>query len=306
MKVFWALLVCFLSVINNALADNANMTQAMNFGSVRLSNPQNSAIVVLDSDGTYGTQTNIATSSDQKNGIMQYQNTTIWTLFSGQTVTANATATGTIACTTPATCSGCSVSFDNMVVNPTSRNVGFYGTGNFNYGGRITIPANCGYGDFSGSLSVSYNASSAGNVTGTLSVSLVIDPQPVSVQSTQDLSFGTLLATATHDVVVNPDGTRQSSLYVVNDASYPYHNGIIQITKQESGSRPVTVTVDSQTSISNGGTSLLVDLVTNPPASSITSLTSKDTYINVGGTLHVTQGAPAGEYNGTYRIEVAY
>lgn len=305
MKVFWALLVCFLSVINNALADSASMTQAMNFGSVRLSNPQNSAIVVLDSDGTYGTQTNIATSSDQKNGIMRYQATDFAAIF-GRQVTASTTGSGSLACSTPATCSGCSVSFDNMVVSPTSQSIGLFDNNkNFNYGGRITIPANCGYGSFSGSLNVSYSYRN-GNVTGQLTINLVIDPQPVSVQSTQDLSFGTLLATATHDVVVNPDGTRQSSLYVVNDASYPYHNGIIQITKQESGSRSVTVAVDSQTSISNGGTSLLVDLVTSPVASSITTLTSKDTYINVGGTLHVTQGAPAGEYIGTYRIEVTY
>lgn len=298
MKVFWALLVCFLSVINSALADSVSMTRAINFGSVRLSNPQNSAIVVLDSDGTYGTQTNIATSSGQQNGIMRYTINTIL-----RQVTANTTGTGSLACSTTATCSGCSISFDNMVVNPTSRSLFFWQSGDFNYGGRITIPANCGYGTFSGSVPVSY---SYNGVTGTLPVNFVIDPQPVSVQSTQELSFGTLLATATHDVVVNPNGTRQSSLYVVNDASYPYHNGIIQITKQESGSRSVTVAVDSQTSISNGGTSLLVDLVTSPVASSITTLTSKDTYINVGGTLHVTQGAPAGEYNGTYRIEVTY
>ena len=305
MKVFWALLVCFLSVIDNALADSASMTQAMNFGRVRLSNPQNSAIVVLGSDGTYGTQTNIATSSDQKNGIVRYERSGIFTY---PTITAITTSTGNLECSTPATCSGCSVSFDNLTVNPASHRFSLFEFDtNFNYGGRITIPANCGYGTFEGALTINYRSSGSGTPPSpSLTVNLVIDPQPVSVQSTQDLSFGTLLATATHDVVVNPNGTRQSSLYVVNDASYPYHNGIIQITKQESGARPVTVTVDSQTSISNGGTSLLVDLVTSPVASSITSLTSKDTYINVGGTLHVTQGAPAGEYNGTYRIEVAY
>ncbi|MDO4184555.1 MAG: hypothetical protein Q4D11_04900, partial [Rhodospirillales bacterium] len=151
MKVFWALLVCFLSVINSALADSVSMTRAINFGSVRLSNPQNSAIVVLDSDGTYGTQTNIATSSGQQNGIMRYTINTIL-----RQVTANTTGTGSLACSTTATCSGCSISFDNMVVNPTSRSLFFWQSGDFNYGGRITIPANCGYGTFSGSVPVSY------------------------------------------------------------------------------------------------------------------------------------------------------
>ena len=304
MKVFWALLVCFLSVINNALADNANMTQAMNFGSVRLSNPQNSAIVVLGSDGTYGTQTNIATSSGQKNGIVRYERTG-W--FSLPTITAITTSTGNLECSTPATCSGCSVSFDNLTVNPASHRFSLleFDT-NFNYGGRITIPANCGYGTFEGALTINYRSSGSGTPPSpSLTVNLVIDPQPVNVQSTQDLSFGAVLSTVTHDVVVSPNGSRQSSAYVINDSSYPPTNGIIKISKEEAGSRTVTVAVDSQTSISNGGTSLTVDLVTDLPTSSIT-LTSKDTYINVGGTLHVTQGAPAGEYNGTYRIEVTY
>ena len=304
MKVFWALLVCFLGVIDNAFADSASMTQAMNFGKVRLSNPQNSAIVVLGSDGTYGTQTNIATSSDQKNGIVRYERSG---LFTYPTITAITTSTGNLECSTPATCSGCSVSFDNLTVNPAShRFTLFEFDTNFNYGGRITIPANCGYGTFEGALAINYRSSGSGNPPSpSLTVNLVIDPQPVSVQSTQDLSFGAVLSTVTHDVVVSPNGSRQSSAYVINDSSYPPTNGIIKISKEEAGSRTVTVAVDSQTSISNGGTSLTVDLVTDLPTSSIT-LTSNDTYINVGGTLHVTQGAPAGEYTGTYRIEVAY
>ena len=304
-KNLCVIVACILFSTGLAFADSASMTQAINFGNVRLSNPQNSAIVVLESDGTYGTQTNIASNSGQSNGIMRYQAAGLSALF-GYQVTARTSTTGSLACTTTATCSGCTVTFGNMVVSPTSQSVSLFNNNkNFNYGGRLTVPANCGYGTFSGSLTVSYSSNN-GNVTGTLTATLVIEAQPVSVMSTQDLSFGTLLATATHDVVVNPNGTRQGSVYVINDASYPYSNGIIQITKQESGSRSVTVAVDSQTTISNGGTSLLVDLVTSPVASSITTLTSKDTYINVGGTLHVTQGAPAGEYNGTYRIEVTY
>lgn len=304
MKVFWALLVCFLSVINNALADSTRVSQQMSFGTIRVQDVASQAIVVVGTDDSYGTLTNIATSSSPKSGVVDYTATNI---FISKRVTAG-TVSGELTCSA-STCSSCKISFDSMTVSPTSQSfLGFFSsqTKSFDYGGKITIPANCGYGDFSGSLAVNYTSGGSNSGSATLPVTLTLEPQPVSVQSTQDLSFGTLLATATHDVVVNPNGTRQSSLYVVNDASYPYHNGIIQITKQESGSRSVTVAVDSQTSISNGGTSLSVDLVTSPVASSITTLTSKDTYINVGGTLHVTQGAPAGEYNGTYRIEVTY
>lgn len=302
-KVFFVLLVCFLGVINNALADSTRVSQQMSFGTIRVQDVASQAIVVVGTDDSYGTLTNIATSSGPKSGVVDYTATGFIVY---KTITAG-TASGTLTCSA-STCSSCRISFDSMTVSPTSQTItGFLSsTKSFDYGGKITIPANCGYGDFSGSLAVNYTNNGSNSGSATLQVTLTLDPQPVSVQSTQELSFGTLLATATHDVVVNPNGTRQSSLYVVNDASYPYHNGIIQITKQESGSRSVTVAVDSQTSISNGGTSLLVDLVTSPVASSITTLTSKDTYINVGGTLHVTQGAPAGEYTGTYRIEVTY
>ncbi len=294
---------CVLICPKLVFANNADSSQAMDFGTVRVSSPQNAATIVLGSDGEYGTKSNIATSSGQRNGIMRYTVTEFW-LFN-RTITASTATNGSLECSTPATCSGCSVTFDNMSVNPTSQSMSLINNNkNFNYGGRLNIPANCGYGTFSGSLAVSYSYNGE-STFGTLPVNLVIDPQPVNVQSTQDLSFGAVLSTVTHDVVVSPNGSRQSSAYVINDSSYPPTNGIIKISKEEAGSRTVTVAVDSQTSISNGGTSLTVDLVTDLPTSSIT-LTSKDTYINVGGTLHVTQGAPAGEYNGTYRIEVTY
>ena len=302
-RIFVIVVVCCLSVIKEAVADSATMSQAINFGNIRISNSRSAASIVLGTDGEYGAKSNIALSSGQKSGIVVYNNDT-WIFWIGQTITASTSAAGSLSCSS-SSCSACNIAFDSLTVNPPSQSISYNRSGNFNYGGKLTIPANCGHGTFSGSLTVSYSGNLGGSTTTSLPVTVVIDPQPVNVQSTQDLSFGAVLSTVTHDVVVSPNGSRQGSAYVINDSSYPPTNGIIKISKEEAGSRTVTVAVDSQTSISNGGTSLTVDLVTDLPTSSIT-LTSNDTYINVGGTLHVTQGAPAGEYTGTYMIEVTY
>ncbi len=302
-RIFVIVVVCCLSVMKEAVADSATMSQAINFGNIRISNSRSAASIVLGTDGEYGAKSNIALSSGQKSGVIVYNANGFFSLL-GVNVTADTDAAGSLSCSS-SSCSGCNITFDSMTVNPTSQRISRNSSGNFNYGGKLNIPANCGHGTFSGSLTVSYSGNWFESITSSLPVTVVIDPQPVNVQSTQDLSFGAVLSTVTHDVVVSPNGSRQSSAYVINDSSYPPTNGIIKISKEEAGSRTVTVAVDSQTSISNGGTSLTVDLVTDLPTSSIT-LTSNDTYINVGGTLHVTQGAPAGEYTGTYRIEVAY
>ncbi len=286
-------------------ADSTSVSQAMNFGTVRVSDPQSTATIVLGSDGEYGAKSNIATNTGQQSGIVNYTATSI---FLRKTITAGTTS-GTLTCSTSNTCSSCSISFDTMTVSPTSQNfTGFFSsqTKPFNYGGKITIPANCGYGSFSGSVVVSYTNNGSNSGSATLPITVVLEPQPVSVMVTQDLSFGVVLSTTTHDVVVNPNGSRQSSPYIINDSSYPHSNGIIKVTKQESAARSVTVVVDSGTIIRLGGTSLNVDLTTSPDAASITSLTSTDTYINVGGTLHVQQGAPAGEYSGQYNVTVTY
>ena len=287
--------------MREAIADSASYSQAIDFGTIRVSNIQSTASVILGTNGSYGTMSNIATSSGQKSGIVNY---TTQRLIIGPTIEAYTTATGTLTCSTITTCSGCSIAFNALTVSPTSQSFSARQTKAYNYGGTISIPANCGYGTFSTSLTVSF--SGIYNISTSLPVTVVLEPQPIQVEAVQDLSFGAMFSTATHDVIVNTNGSRQSSSYVVDDATFPHSNGIIKITKQETPSRSVTVAVDNQTTISNGGTSLTVTLTTSPVASSVTTLTDLDTYINVGGTLHVLQGTPAGEYSGIYNVVVTY
>ena len=290
-------------MVKEANADSASYSQAIDFGTIRIDNPRNGASIVLGTNNSYGAKSNIATSSGSKSGIVNY---TTQRLFIGPTINADTTATGTLTCSTTSTCSGCNIAFDSLTVSPTSQSFSARQTKPFYYGGKITIPADCGYGTFNTSITVRFEALLAGNPTASLPVTVVIEPQPVSVQSTQDLSFGAVLSTATHDVVVTPSGSRQSSAYVINDSSYHPANGVIKISKEEASSRSVSVAVDNSMVMNYGNTSLNVSLTTSPEASSITSLTQTDTYINVGGTLHVVQGAPAGEYIGTYNIVVTY
>ena len=146
--------------------------------------------------------------------------------------------------------------------------------------------------------------------TAAINVSLTIAiPSGIEVTNNQDLNFGSMLATSAHNVVVGHDGTRNGNAsYLINDSANPYQAGVFTISNQSSSAKTVQISLPSSTSITNGSRSMTISNFTSNQSldSNINIPSGASITVNVGATLAVTAGVPAGEYTGTYTVTIDY
>ena len=127
---------------------------------------------------------------------------------------------------------------------------------------------------------------------------------PVEIQKTQDLNFGTMLGKA-NTVTVSSAGARSASdgTGLVNDSNTPTA-GILQVTGPNN--QPITVTLPGSATVRSGNNSMEISNFSSPESGERTLDGTGKLTINIGGDLAVTEGQAAGDYTGTYTITVTY
>ena len=221
---------------------------------------------------------------------------------SGQAKPVNNKET-TLTCVNCAS-SSCSINYRADRIYPSGLN----SEGDFNYGGTITIPANCLAGVYTGVLDAEVKKGSTYyrcNIP--IQVTLVNDLNSIIATSEQNLSFGTILVDGAYTVTVGTDGTRTSTKPAAVIAGGTVQQGIFSLNNTTSGAMNVNgVTLDSNITLSNGTSNIAATLASSPSVSSITNVAKGKTYINVGGTLTMTGNETGGTYQGNYTLTVNY
>ena len=128
--------------------------------------------------------------------------------------------------------------------------------------------------------------------------------QPVTVTSTQDLNFGTMLGKA-NTVTVSSSGSRTATdnTALVTDSNTPTA-GVFSVTGPNS--QPITVTLPVNATVSSSTNSMTISNLNSPQSGSQTLDGTGNLTINIGGDLAVTEGQAVGDYTGSYTITVTY
>lgn len=290
------------------------------YDNVVITNYQQQATVTLVNVGNNNyNSTNVTSIDTVTPAILRPYNTESSAIFVSTNFTSVNLTLQCLAqnCTTAA--QSCNVTFAGNNVGGTGGSkyvrVAKNGRGTLRMTGVLTIPANCGAGTFTGvgSFTPKYGTSSSSmNTSGpTVSFNIIASinssaaSHSVSISSEQDLDFGTMISntSSSHQVTVSTAGIRTPTNYTIgNDA----HNGIINVDNLGSSAFAANVSVSSSVTMYRSGTSNPMTATLTPSSSGSVNLSPGNNYINIGGTLTVPAGQPAGDYNGTYSVTVTY
>lgn len=128
--------------------------------------------------------------------------------------------------------------------------------------------------------------------------------QPIAVNQTQGLNFGSIAAEA-GTVTVTAAGASSSSPGMLVPGATPAA-GIFAVTGEPGLS--YTNTVDAHATLTNTADStatMVADLTPSAAGGTLSSPGGGDTF-NVGGVLHVAAGQKPGSYHGSYNVSVQY
>jgi hypothetical protein len=209
----------------------------------------------------------------------------------------------------------------------TSKSISYSATLNLNgyceadsdgilYEGFITVPGTsrtCSVDNFSFTSNCSENNCDSGDVTidnpHTIAVQVTL-AQPLEVEETQSMHFGSILARNGGTVVVDPDSGDLTWSGVTIFDSTSGEKGIFKVTGI--GGRQVNITIpnNSTTLTRVGGTETMkvtnIKLNTSKITLPDVSFDEASEYFSVGGTLTVGANQASGTYSGTYTVNVSY
>ncbi|MDD2286050.1 MAG: DUF4402 domain-containing protein [Paludibacter sp.] len=142
---------------------------------------------------------------------------------------------------------------------------------------------------------------------------------PLSIENTQSLEFGNIVASSTGGTVTVAPGDATTASYDGVAAPVGLANTIqsAKFTVYGETGANYSITIKDgadgtgeadKVTLSNGVDNIMVvDLLQNKEATSnVISATPDDNVIFVGGTLHVGGGQASGAYTGTFNVTVAY
>ena len=125
---------------------------------------------------------------------------------------------------------------------------------------------------------------------------------PISISSSGDMDFGTMVTTGTAGTVtVTPAGARSSTDVdllggVPSAASF-------DVTGE--GANTYSITLPSSATLTSGGDTMTIDTFNHDAGGTPTLSGGSDTF-NVGATLNVGATQAAGTYSGTFSVTVNY
>lgn len=140
------------------------------------------------------------------------------------------------------------------------------------------------------------------STTGHISAKIV---SPVTINETQGLDFGTILAPTDNKqtVTISTDGSRASSDDSILVSTNVGQAGLFNVTGADK--QHMTINVTSSTTLTGTGDPMTVDNFTTDPASELT-LSDSAGQIKVGAQLTVGAKQVEGDYSGTYTVTVNY
>ena len=130
---------------------------------------------------------------------------------------------------------------------------------------------------------------------------------PLEIEETQGMNFGTFLSPNSNaSITLSPAGSYTTSGGITFIDSN-LNAGEFTITGI--GSRQVSITLPSSTTLTNGTQTMNVDSFSSNPSNSFTlsgTGTGKTQTVKTGATLHINAHQRAGNYTGTYPVIVSY
>ncbi|MFQ5618409.1 MAG: DUF4402 domain-containing protein [Rhodospirillales bacterium] len=208
---------------------------------------------------------------------------------------------GTYACTLPSsfqvTSGANSATVDTILTNPgLTGTLDKKGKRKIKIGATLNFTAGQPAGNYSGTLDMTCDG-----VMGSIEVTATI-LEPISISSSADLDFGTMLTTGTAGTVtVTPAGARSS-------VNVDLFGGIPSAASFDVTGEPgaaYAITLPSSATLTSGGNTMTVDTYTHDAGAAPTLPGGSDTF-NVGATLNVGGAQAPGTYSGTFDVTVNY
>ncbi len=164
-------------------------------------------------------------------------------------------------------------------------------------GATVHLAAGQAAGNYSGTITMTCDGFSD---SGMVSIALLA---PISISSSADLDFGTMLTTGNPGgtVIVTPAGGRTCSLQVDCFGGFP-SAAAFDVTGASGQAYVITFSPATLTGPAPGP-DMTVDTFTDD--ATLTLVGGSDTF-NVGATLHVGGAQAAGTYSGTFTVTVSY
>ncbi len=298
--------------------DTVDITQSLNFGTILVGNPNTQAGITVQTNGSYSASNNIANPSGQTNAILRYTSGRLGNYDGTVNVTPSATLQCTSNCSSAA--SNCQINVTNINSDYTSQQIRSRSYKDFNIGGTITVPANCGSGTFTGTTTAQCSLTAlwimTGSCTPSIDISVTLRPQPLQItaDNSQLLNFGTLLSGQAHAVTVSPNGTCTSSVPTMINDNSSCSAGRFYINKEEADPQQISLNVTSGTltNQSGGSGSLSLSdftLMLNGSQVSLntnTQIAQTTSTLLVGAKLTIPADANQGDYEGTYTVTLSY
>ncbi len=163
-------------------------------------------------------------------------------------------------------------------------------------GATVHLAAGQAAGNYSGSFTFSCDGDSD---TANVDITVLA---PISISSSGDMDFGTMVTTGTAGTVtVTPAGAR-SSVNVDLLGGVP-SAASFDVTGASGAN--YSITLPSSATLSSGGNTMTIDTFNHDAGATPTLVGGSDTF-NVGATLHVGATQASGTYSGTFSVTVNY
>ena len=145
------------------------------------------------------------------------------------------------------------------------------------------------------------SASATANATATIIT-------PIAIAHVADLNFGNIVAgTGTGTVIVDTDGVRTSTGDVILPTATPGTVNAAEFTVTGLAAATYDITLPGSIDISTtGGATMTVTNFTSTPSVTGTLAANGEQTLSVGATLTVGANQPAGTYEGSFFVTVAY
>ena len=214
----------------------------------------------------------------------------------------NGPANSSYTCTLPSSVTlssgGNTIVVDNIVSSKSlpSGNLNGNGRSNHRIGGTLQVAAGQAAGNYTTTMTMD-----CGTVQATVDVTATL-LAPISISSSGDMAFGTMLTTGTAGTVtVTPAGAR-SSVNVDLLGGFPAA-AAFDVTGE--GANTYSITLPSSATLTSGGDTMTIDTFNHDAGGTPTLSGGSDTF-NVGATLNVGATQAGGTYSGTFSVTVNY
>ena len=207
-----------------------------------------------------------------------------------------------LTCTLPGsitvTSGGNTMTVDTFTTNPLLSNIMPSGEDKIDVdiGATVHLATGQAAGNYSGSFTFTCDGDSD---TANVAITLLA---PISISSSGDMDFGTMVTTGTAGTVtVTPAGARSS----VNVDLFGGTPAAASFDVTGASGANYSITLPSSATLSSGGNTMTIDTFTDDAGATPTLSGGSDTF-NVGATLNVGATQAAGTYSGTFSVTVNY